>query len=267
MPADTEPLPDPTLLGEGDPSPVLIERPDGASPILLCCDHAGNAVPARLHGLGLPAAALDRHIGIDIGALGVAAGLAERLDAMLVAQRYSRLVIDCNRRPAQATSIPQISDGTAIPGNQGLSAADRRQREREILAPYQATIGMELDRRATGGRAVAIVTVHSFTPRMNDADRPWHLGVIHGDDDRGARTLRTLIDETGAADGLTIGWNQPYIVEMDVDFTLPIHAEERGLPYVELEIRQDLIGDVAGQAAWADRLAALLAPWAARLLG
>ena len=122
MPADTEPPPDPMLLGEGDPSPVLIERADGASPILLCCDHAGNAVPARLNGLGLPAAALDRHIGIDIGALGVAAGLAERLDAMLVAQRYSRLVIDCNRRPAQATSIPQISDGTAIPGNQGLSA-------------------------------------------------------------------------------------------------------------------------------------------------
>ena len=267
MPAMTDSPPETPLLGETDPAPVMIERADGTSPILLCCDHAGNAVPAGLDGLGLPPAELDRHIGIDIGALGVAVGLAERLDAMLVAQRYSRLVIDCNRRPAQATSIPQVSDGTVIPANQGLPAADRRQREREILTPYQAAIGVALDRRAVAGRATAMVTVHSFTPRMNGADRPWHLGVIHGDDDRGARALLALIEETGAADGLTIGHNQPYIVEMDVDFTLPVHAEERGLPYVELEIRQDLITDAADQAAWADRLAGLLAPWAVRLLG
>ena len=263
----TESPPETPLLGKADPTPVMIERTDGASPILLCCDHAGNAVPAALDGLGLSPDAFDRHIAIDIGAMGVAMGLAARLDAMLVAQRYSRLVIDCNRRPAQATSIPQVSDGTAIPANRGLPAADRRQREREILAPYQSAIGMELDRRAVAGRATAMVTVHSFTPRMSGADRPWHLGVIHGDDDRGARMLLALIEETGAGVGLTIGHNQPYIVEMDVDFTLPVHAEERGLPYVELEIRQDLIANAAGQAAWADRLAALLVPWAARLLG
>jgi predicted N-formylglutamate amidohydrolase len=267
--ADAAPDPDADtpLLGEDDPAPVIIERPDGASPILLCCDHAGNAVPARLNGLGLPPAALDRHIGYDIGVLGLALGLAERLDAMLVAQRYSRLVIDCNRLPSQAASIPQVIDGTAVPANQGLQGPARRQREREILTPYHTAIGQELDRRTTAAHPIAMVSLHSFTPTLAGLERPWQLGVIHGEDETGADAFFALLEETGAADRLSVGRNQPYAVEMDVDFTLPVHAEERGLPYIELEVRQDLIADAAGQADWAARLAALLGPWADRVLG
>ena len=251
------------LLSDGEPYPVLIERPDGASPIVLCCDHADRRIPARLGTLGLAPEALDRHIAYDIGALAVARGLSERLDAVLVAQRYSRLVIDCNRRPGVASSIPEVSETTEIPGNLRLPAADRTLREETFLAPYQAAIGALLDARARAGRTVLMVTVHSFTPVFEGVARPWHLGVIHGRDDRGARTFLPLV--AGEA-GLVVGFNEPYVVEMETDYTLPIHAEGRGLAYVELEIRQDLIADAAGQGQWIDRLAPALADWAARMV-
>ena len=111
MPASTR------LLGADDPLPVTVLNPGARSPLLLVCDHASQTVPAALGGLGLPAAELARHIGWDIGAALVTAHLAERFDAAAVLSGYSRLVIDCNRAPGDAGSIPAVSDGTVIPGS------------------------------------------------------------------------------------------------------------------------------------------------------
>ena len=252
------------LLAADEPHPVVVERAEGASPLLLCCDHAGRRIPRRLGTLGLPEAELDRHIAYDIGAYAVARGLSARLDAALAAQLYSRLVIDCNRRPGVASSIPEVSESTEIPGNRALPAADRAAREATVLAPYQTAIAALLDARAAAGRPVVMVTVHSFTPVFKGVARPWHLGVIHGRDDRGARVLRPLVD---GEPGLVVGVNEPYEVEMASDYTLPVHAEGRGLPYVELEIRQDLIATADGQQAWIDRLAPALGTLADRLVG
>jgi predicted N-formylglutamate amidohydrolase len=43
-----------------------------------------------------------------------------------------------------------------------------------------------------------------------------------------------------------------------VDFTIPHHCRLRGLDYLELETRQDLIADAAGQRDVAERRANLL---------
>jgi predicted N-formylglutamate amidohydrolase len=245
------------LLGPCDPEPVGVVDPDSRSRFFVICDHAGNAVPASLGDLGLPRSELDRHIGIDIGALAVAQGLAGRLGASLVYQRYSRLVVDCNRRPEVTDSMAAVSDGTGVPGNQALSAADRTARIEAILTPYHRTVGTLLDRRAAQGLTTLLVSVHSFTPilRTRPAERPWHMGLCWGHTDVFSRAILTALAHEA---GLVVGENQPYCVEMEKDYSIPVHGEERGLPYVEFEIRQDLLATTEAAEVWADRLARVL---------
>jgi predicted N-formylglutamate amidohydrolase len=249
-----------SLLAGADPAPVIIRNPGARSPFLLLSDHSGRLVPRLLGDLGVPAAEMDRHIAWDIGIDAVGERLAAALDATMIAQAYSRLVIDCNRRPGHATSIPAVSDGTVVPGNAKLDEAETAARVREIFAPYHGAIAAELDRRAGG--AVAVVALHSFTPmlRMDGVARPWPVGVLYDRDAGFALAVMAAL----RARGYLVGDNEPYRLSDDSDYSVVVHAEGRGLPYVELEIRQDLIADAAGQAAWADVLAAVLPEaWAA----
>lgn len=245
------------LLSANEPPPVAVEYGGGASPFLLIADHAGNRVPAALGTLGLPQAELDRHIGIDIGILGVGRGLARRLGATLIHQPYSRLVIDCNRRPGRPDAMPEVSDGTRVPGNIGLGPDARALREAAIFRPYHARIEAEIDARMAAGRPVVLLALHSFTPRHGDyvAPRPWHIGVLWNRDERLARAL---VDALDAEADLTVGRNEPYDVSDDIDYAIPVHAEARGLLHVEIEIRQDQIADASGQDAWSERLARVL---------
>lgn len=248
------------LLGEGDPAPFTVHNANGASPWLLIADHAGQRVPRVLQDLGLAQSELDRHIGWDIGIAGVTARLAQALDAVAITQAYSRLVIDCNRPHSSPTLIAERSDGTEVPGNAGLIAAQRQQRIDEIFAPYHARIVAELDARQAQGRPTLLVAMHSFTPAMGGVARPWHAGVLYHRDTRLAHALRDALQAEG---DLVVGDNQPYAVSDSSDYAVPVYGEGRGLLHVELEIRQDLIADEAGQAMWAQRLARLLPPLAA----
>ena len=248
------------LLGEGDPAPFTVHNANGASPWLLIADHAGQRVPRVLQDLGLAQSELDRHIGWDIGIAGVTARLAQALDAVAITQAYSRLVIDCNRPHNSPTLIAERSDGTEVPGNAGLIAAQRQQRIDEIFAPYHARIVAELDARRMQGRPTLLVAMHSFTPAMGGVARPWHAGVLYHRDTRLAHALRDALQAEG---DLVVGDNQPYAVSDSSDYAVPVYGEGRGLLHVELEIRQDLIADEAGQAMWAQRLARLLPPLAA----
>ncbi|KAF1686545.1 N-formylglutamate amidohydrolase [Pseudoxanthomonas broegbernensis] len=242
------------MLRPGDPEPFELLHPHGASPWLLVVDHAGQAIPRALGGLGLAPGAIDRHIGWDIGIAGVARRLAPLLDAWTVLQNYSRLVIDCNRPLDSPTSIVGASDGTAVPANAALAPAERAARAQAIFAPYHACIGHALDLRATQARPTLLATLHSFTPSMGGVERPWHCGVLYHRDARLAHALRDALRAEG---DLAVGDNQPYAVSDASDYAIPVHGERRALPHVELEIRQDLIADAAGQEAWARRLARL----------
>jgi predicted N-formylglutamate amidohydrolase len=243
------------LLGPDDPAPFTVHRAHGDSPFVLIADHAGQRIPARLGDLGLAQAELDRHIGWDIGIAGLAERLSEKLDAFAILQTYSRLVIDCNRPLEAPGSIVAVSDGTPIPGNQSLDDDARTARALEIFAPYHARITQELDRRSALSPAPVLVSLHSFTPVFAGFVRPWHTGVLYHRDARLAHALR---DALRAEPGLIVGDNEPYAVSDTSDFAVPVHGEQRGLLHVELEIRQDLIDDAAGQEQWAERLARIL---------
>jgi predicted N-formylglutamate amidohydrolase len=250
------------LLAEGDPAPVRVLRPEGRADFLLTGDHAGRAIPQRLGTLGLPDSERARHIAWDIGIAGVTERLSEALDATAVLQNYSRLVIDCNRRPDWDSSIPTISELTPIPGNQDLSPAERETRRREIFVPYHDQIAALIEARRAAGRRVVLVAMHSFTPVFKGVARRVEIGILYNRDMRLAHILLDLLRREG---DLAVGDNQPYAVGDLTDYTVPVHAEPRGLAHVEIEIRQDLIADPAGQAAWAARLARLLPAADARL--
>ncbi len=223
------------------------------SPFLLLGDHAGRQIPRRLDRLGLTDPDLDRHIAWDIGVWGLGERLSRLLDATFIAQAYSRLVVDCNRRPGAADAMPAVSDATDIPGNRDLSPQSVAARMAEIYQPYQDAIARHLDARA--GRPAVLVALHSFTPSMSGRDRPWRLGVLHRHDSPfSLAVLARLRADLGPEGEDLVGDNEPYAMN-DTDNTIPLHADPRGLDYLELEVRQDLLADPAGQAAMADWLA------------
>lgn len=242
------------MLGRDDPSPVNVVNRGGSSPFLLLGDHAGRAIPAALANLGLAPEALERHIAWDIGVTGLGQRLSQALDATFIHQAYSRLVVDCNRKPSAPDFIPQVSDGQAIPGNQDLTTPQRTARRREIYAPYQTRISGALEAREQQGRETFLVSLHSFTPVMDGFTRPWRYGVLHRDDSRLSDQVLALLRERF---GEAVGDNQPYAMD-GVDNTIPLHADARGLDYLELEVRQDLLADGPGQDAVAAVIAEIL---------
>lgn len=243
------------MLDADEPDATAIVNPHGPSPFLLLGDHGGKAVPRALAGLGLTDAERSRHIGWDIGVTALGTLLAERLDAVFIHQIYSRLVIDCNRDPAAPDAMPAISDGTVVPANAALDRAARDARTGAVHAPYHAAIGHEIVRRTAAGQATWLVALHSFTPVMKGVARPWHCGILHnGANDALAKAMLGCLHAEG---DLVVGDNQPYAMDT-IDYTVPRHAFAAGLPYVEIEVRQDLLADDWGVASWASRLARLL---------
>ena len=242
----------PLLLSSAEVPPVHQYNAAGPSPFLLTCDHYGRLIPRVLGDLGLPESELVRHIAWDIGIAGVAEALSDHLGAHLVAQRYSRLVIDCNRPPAAASSIPMISEATTIPGNDGIARDAAEARRRQIFDPYHQRIDAVIDARARDRMPTVLVSLHSFTPVYAGIRRPWHIGTLYHRD----KTLPPLLlKHLRAEPDLVVGNNEPYAVSDETDYTIPVHGEARGLMNSGIEIRQDLIGDQSGQQQWAERLA------------
>ena len=247
---------DKSLLATGDdPAPILEENAFSRSPFLLISDHYGRAIPRVLGDLGLAESELRRHIAWDVGIAGVADALCKHLAAHLIAQRYSRLVIDCNRPPQAPSSIPRISESTVIPGNEALSREAAEARRREVFDPYHRRIDEIIEARLQRGKPTVLVSLHSFTPVYAGVARPWHIGTLYHRD----HTLPPLLLQSLRAEGdLVVGDNEPYAVSDVTDYTIPVHGEMRGLINTGIEIRQDLIGDQSGQKQWAERLARIL---------
>jgi predicted N-formylglutamate amidohydrolase len=235
---------------------IEVINPEAAGPWLITVDHASNAVPAALRGLGLSAKDLSRHIGWDIGAGALARRLAQALNVTAVLAVVSRLVVDANRPLGDPDCMPRSSDGTLIPGNADLSEGEMRARAKAYYWPYHRCIDEHIARLRMRGHEPAVVAIHSFTPALNtkgDA-RPWHVGVMFSHDER---LGRKLIAALGTDPALVVGENQPYS-GFRHGYAQKLHGLAQMLPHAQIEVRQDLIADAAGQAVWATRLAKAL---------
>ena len=241
-----------SLLTDSDLPPFEIYNPGSDFPVVFVCDHAGRAFPENLNRLGLDDWVLDEHVAYDIGSGMVANFLADHFNATLVANNYSRLVIDTNRYPDDPTICAPVSAGIAIPGNQELTPAQREARFEAIYYPFHQAIEDELRRFTSAGSVPAIIAIHSCTPVFDRFVRPWHIGVLWDVDPRIPVPLMQLLE---AREGVCIGDNEPYSGRDPHDYTIDHHGEGNALPHVSIEVRQDLIEHETGARYWAALLA------------
>ena len=233
----------------------VIEGEDRPGRWLVTCDHASNRVPDWVAGgdLGLPGADMVRHIAWDPGAAGVARALGRILDSPVICSDFSRLVIDPNRGEDDPTLVMRLYDGSIIPANRRITAGEIEERLERLYRPYHAAYARLAARRAD----TAIVAVHSFTPCLaGRPPRPWQVGVLHSHLD--SRLSRALIARLAADPGLCVGDNEPYSGHLPGD-AIDRHALRHGRQNTLIELRNDLIATAEAQAAWAARLAPVLA--------
>jgi predicted N-formylglutamate amidohydrolase len=232
-----------------------ILRPRGPGRYVIFCDHASNRIPAELRDLGLPAPELTRHIAWDIGAAGVTEALSEILDAPAILCQTSRLVIDCNRNLDASDLIPEVSDGTVIPGNLHLTATARAARIERWFRPYHDAVeAILLEREASGVRSV-VISVHSMTASLAGVPRPWQVALSSYLDRSLAEPVLAALRRPG---DIVVGDNQPYDLDPATDYSIPFHALRRGLPHLQVEFRQDEVADADAQRRWALRFAQAL---------
>ncbi len=234
---------------------VEVINPQGTSDIVLVCEHASAFIPPEFHDLGLSPEARLSHIAWDPGALAVAGVMSAGLDAPLVAQRFSRLVYDCNRPPEAAAAVPEVSEIYRVPGNTGLTPAQRRERAERFYVPFCDTLAAVIEARIAAGRPPVLVTIHSFTPVYRGISRDAEIGILHDADHRLADAV--LARRATHGGGYDVRRNEPYGPADGVTHTLIVQALSRGLNNVMIEVRNDLVADIAGQ----ERFGALLAGW------
>lgn len=232
-------------------APYDIFNPEGAREFVLLCDHAEQSLPAEYGTLGLRETLFEEHIAYDIGAADITRRLAQALGATAIMSRFSRLLIDPNRAPDHEGLIPTHSDGVDIPGNLAVDAEERALRKTRYYDPYHRAIDRVLAERRAQGVIPAVIGIHTFTPIMQGAGRPWEAGILWNRDPRLAKPLLEVLRRDTS---LTIGDNQPYSGKL-LSFSLDHHGGDHGLPNVVIEIRQDLVDTTDKAYAWADLLA------------
>jgi len=240
---------------DDETAPVRVRNRAGKGRFVILCDHASHYIPPEYGTLGLDAEERISHIAWDPGALPVAQRLAKALDAPLIESRVSRLVADCNRPLDAPDLVPQISERTMIPGNHGLTLAERRRRIATAHAPYHACIEGLIEERLAAGSETWVLALHSFTPVYKSAPRPWQIGIVHDED---VRLARPTIAALSAFEAITVGDNEPYSPADRVYYTLERHARSRSLPCMMIEIRNDEIRDELRRRKWAGFLAGIL---------
>lgn len=240
------------LLAPNEPKAFRLENLRGRGVGLIICDHASNRVPRSLKNLGMRKEDLLKHIGWDIGGEDASLYLSKALDMPAVLASYSRLVLDLNRAPAHRECMADVSDHIQVPANKGLSKAERARRLKEIYQPYQNQIGKQVDLLLKRKKTPLLIAVHSFTPEMDGIKRPWHIAILwHREEAIAKRVIREI--RKNHPDVL-VGENEPYTLndERFKGSTMCCHAEERGLPYIFVEFRQDLINTREKAHYWAD---------------
>lgn len=243
------------LLADEESSPLVLENETGRSRAVLVSEHGGRLFPERLGRLGLSESNAERHFAWDIGALDLARAMSGRLDAPLLHQRYSRLICDCNRKTSVPTFIPENAEELQVPGNAGLTEAERAARIGEIWQPFHDGLAAFLDRRTQTVPDTVLISIHSFTPVFHGEKRNLHVGLLC---DRSRAMSDLMYSALKPSLGDRIAMNEPYVMSREHDYTIPVHGEDRGLHCTEIELRNDLLASPARIKEWSDKMSSAI---------
>jgi predicted N-formylglutamate amidohydrolase len=216
---------------------VVRLRPDGGSPFLLICEHAGAEIPPPWGNLGLEDVFLSTHYAHDPGAGDLTRQLSDRLDACGVLARWSRIFLDYNRYPTQWDHMRPDLGGIPVPGNLEITAQERGLRHAVAAVP----IAVAIDDLSAGCRA--LVGIHSFTPVMSGDWRPVDVGLLWRDDSALVRLALEELEARGRGAGLRVGANVPYDWRQASAFTLQHHGLDRGKPCLCFEVRNTIFSE------------------------
>lgn len=248
------------LLTKADPAPFRIENQKGKAQCLVICDHASNRIPAALGTLGLSKKDREKHIAWDPGTEIIGRYLSEQLDAPAFFSTFSRIVVDVNRGANSAECMREVYDHVTVPGNASLSRTQKKQRIDEIFNPYHKNLAGQVQRFLKKKRVPMIISVHSFTPEMDGYRRPWHIGILWNKEDDIALKLVDNLRRQNPT--MIVGENEPYSLKAEnlTKNTIGTHAESKGLPYVIVEFRQDLVKTKRDALKWGKIFLDALAP-------
>lgn len=210
---------------------------DHLSGLMVIADHASNHLPKGLE-LGIDPAILETHRAVDLGTEKLSRKLHERRGCAVANACISRLVVDLNRFRDEPSTIPLESDGIAIPAN----VLDKEQHEKRLKRYYDGYHG-HIARLIEKEKPQLIIFLHSFTPKLakDSIQRPWHYGVMYDQDERAAHIALHYFAERN----IIAGDQLPYSGKI-YNSSFQRHAATHNIPYVGLEVRQDLLSDAKG---------------------
>lgn len=232
---------------------------DSDCELILTCEHASASIPQKYKNLGLNETELNCHIARDLGAKETTRLIAEKLNCFAILGKYSRLLIDLNRKENEQELIVSVSDGTNVPSNQNISAGEKEYRLKTYYHPYYKAIEEKIKHLNSIGKKAIIFSVHSYTPQLNGGTyRPWHAGILFNKQTK----LANFLFEKTKPQNKIIGQNVPYDLKKYKTGTVITCGEEKNLDYALIEIRDDEFADLEkGAKFWADILSDKLAAY------
>jgi predicted N-formylglutamate amidohydrolase len=214
------------------------------SPVVVTCEHASNAIPARYKHLGLDRAALESHLAYDLGARDVARFYAQALGAEIHEGRWSRLIVDLNRSAGHRGLVAERSFGVEIPGNRSLDDGEVTRRVRAFYEPYRRAVVQALARVVEQRGACVHLSVHSFAPEVAGKARDADVGLLFDPSRANERSFARRWAQALSGSGLRVRLNYPYRGTAD-GFTKNLRERFPASRYVgiELELNQALLAD------------------------
>lgn len=230
--------------------------PTKNSRFILTCEHASAAIPREYQNLGLSEKELNRHIARDKGAAEVCRLIAEKLGCAAFLGKYSRLLVDLNRKTDEEELILQESDKTPIPYNLNITDEERKKRIEAFYTPYYAAINGCIDAQLKRGEKPVIFSIHSYTPQLRGGSyRSWQAGVLYHKPVRFAEYLYHNLQKSSKQ----VGENVPYDLRRYNTGAVILCGEERGLDYALIEIRDDEFQNLEkGAEEWGNMLVDLM---------
>ncbi|WED42573.1 N-formylglutamate amidohydrolase [Legionella cardiaca] len=222
--------------------------------LVLSCEHAVNTVPPvyRKYFQGHEEL-LHTHRGIDFGAQAVAKHLSTVFNCDFVQAQATRLLIDCNRRLTNPDCFSEITSPLSITVKQAIIQA--------YYVPFREKVINLISKYIKEGYQVWHLSIHSFTPIMNNLIRNADIGLLYDPRRLGERQLakQWQLHLKQQHPDLRIRLNYPYrgITDGFTSF-LRMQFNEHDYLGFEVENNQALMGDSQSVKHIADVLASTL---------